>query len=298
MKSTPTTRATLAVTAALFAIISTTAAATTINSPSNLSNPPRLPVQPIPDSHHHTFQRRDEDAFNIFIRKRNAHACMMSIAFIVLFPIGALTLHLPLKGHKIIPYVHAPIQIIGLLMVIGAMGLGIDIAQNDLMYFNTVVAHIVIGLLACGMLILFQPALGIAQHIIYKRTGKRTIWAHLHRWNGRVFIVLGWINSGLGFQLTMWMGLPVTTSCYVREYVLLGLLGGAWITLVGVDGLRSYFLKKEKLGSKSVEWNRVVPFVGRRSIGRGGKGNAMGKEQNESEMGMEETRAANGDPEQ
>ena len=298
MKSTSATMANLAATAILFTILSTTVTATTITSPSNSPTPTRLPIQPIPNSHHHTFQRRDEDAFNIFLRKRNAHACMMSIAFIVLFPIGALTLHLPLKGHKIIPYVHVPIQITGLLMIIGAMGLGIDIAQNDLMYFNTAVAHIVIGLLACGMIILFQPALGIAQHIIYKRTGKKTIWAHLHRWNGRVFIVLGWINSGLGFQLTTWMGLPVTTSCYVREYVLMGLLGGAWVTLVGVDGLRNYFLKKEKLGNKSVEWSRVVPFVGRRGVGRGLKDVGMGKEQNESDIGMEPTRAANGDVEQ
>lgn len=35
-------------------------------------------------------------------------------------------------------------------------------------------------------------------HSNYKKLGRRTIWSHLHLWNGRTMIALGIINGGLG----------------------------------------------------------------------------------------------------
>ena len=177
----------------------------------------------------------------------------MSIVFIVLFPIAAISLHLPLRGVRVVPFIHAPIQIVGLAMMIGAMGLGIDIAKNDLHYLDPAKTHIVIGLLATSMIIFFQPAMGIWQHLHYQKTGQKTFISYAHRWIGRIAIILGWINTGLGFQL-----LPfelVATHVIVREYVLLGLLGGLWFFLVGLDGVRSHLMKKKKISAFRVGWN-------------------------------------------
>jgi hypothetical protein len=179
---------------------------------------------------------------------------MMSIVFIVLFPLGAISLHLPLRGIKVVRSIHAPIQVLGLAMMIGAMGLGIDIAKNDLYYISPVKAHVVIGLLTTSTLILFQPALGLWQHRHFKRTGRKSVFSYVHRWLGRVAICLGWINSGLGFQL---VGLEfVETHSLVRNFVIMGVLGGLWFFLVGFDGVRSHWLKKQKMSAFAIGWER------------------------------------------
>ncbi|KIV81815.1 hypothetical protein PV11_03969 [Exophiala sideris] len=195
-----------------------------------------------------------DDSYKIFIRKRNAHACMMSIVFIVLFPLAAISLHLPLKGVRVVTRIHAPIQILGLAMMIGAMGLGIDIAKNDLNYFSPVKAHVVVGLLVTSTIIVIQPAMGILQHLHFKRTGKKSIFAYVHRWVGRVMICLGWINSGLGFQIVGTHLIP--THSWVRNFLLMGILGGIWFLLMGVDGFRSHMAKKDKLSSYRVVWDK------------------------------------------
>jgi hypothetical protein len=207
-----------------------------------------------------------DDSYKIFLRKRNGHACMMSIVFIVLFPLGAISMHLPLKGRvrRVVTRVHAPIQVLGMAMMIGAMGLGIDIAKNDLHYITPVQTHVVIGLLTTSLVILVQPAMGILQHLYFKRTGKKSVFAYVHRWSGRVLILLGWINSGLGFQLT---GLQVVgTTTLVRQFVIMGILGGLWFLLTGVDGLRAYWLKRDKLSAYGLGWEKGV--ILRKDVGK------------------------------
>lgn len=197
--------------------------------------------------------KRDYDTFTVFNRKRNAHACIMSIVFIVLYPLGAISVHLPVSE---IPFlkntyltqkimaIHAPIQIIAFVMMIGGMALGIRIA-HDLDYLNNPVhAHVVIGLLVVSIIIVFQPVLGVLQHRYFKRTGGKSLFAYLHRWIGRGAIALGMINSGLGFQLAETTGIIVPTSSYVRSYVLLGALVCIWLSLVGFGEFRSRRQKK------------------------------------------------------
>ncbi|KAG0645466.1 hypothetical protein D0Z07_8686 [Hyphodiscus hymeniophilus] len=192
-----------------------------------------------------------DDPLKIFYRKRNAHACMMSIVFLVLYPLGAISLHLPLphflRKIKIVPWVHVPIQILGLAMMIGALGLGIDIA-NDLHFFTsrTIPAHVVIGLLTTSTIIVIQPALGILQHLHFRKTGERSVWGYIHRWTGRVAIILGMINQGLGFQL-LGIGTVVHTHSLVRNFVILGVLGGIWFALVMWDWTRGALKKRENV---------------------------------------------------
>jgi hypothetical protein len=189
------------------------------------------------------FEKRDYDSYKIFNRKRNAHACIMSIVFIVLYPLGAISIHLPVDR---IPFlrntylrskvtaIHAPIQIIGFVMMVGGMALGIRIA-HDLGYFSHPVrAHVVIGLLVTSTIMLFQPALGIVQHRYFKQTGKRSVFGLAHRWIGRGAIILGMINNGLGFQLAK-QDIDIPTRSYVRNFTILGVLVTIWVGLVVYD---------------------------------------------------------------
>jgi hypothetical protein len=197
-----------------------------------------------------------DDPIKIFNRKRNAHACMMSIVFLVLYPLGAISLHLPLptflRNIRIVPSVHAPIQILGLAMMIGAMGLGIDIARELGFFSGSVPAHVVIGLLATSMIILIQPAMGTLQHLHFQKTGGRSIYGYIHRWNGRVAIILGMINQGLGFQLTG-IGTVVHTHSLVRNFAFLGVVGGIWFTLAMWDGRRVAMRKPSVVEQGEVE---------------------------------------------
>lgn len=47
-----------------------------------------------------------------------------------------------------------------------------------------------------------MPILGLAHHAMFKKTGERSIWGLGHMWLGRVMILLGIINGGLGIQLS------------------------------------------------------------------------------------------------
>jgi hypothetical protein len=125
-----------------------------------------------------------------------AHGSLMAIAFVILLPVFALMVPLPLRISA--AKVHAPLQGIALAMTIAGMGLGIKLGvdrgvMND--------AHPIIGLVAIALLVGFLPAMGWLQHMHFRRSGGKSVFAYLHRWLGRCLITLGIINGGLGFRL-------------------------------------------------------------------------------------------------
>jgi uncharacterized membrane protein (DUF485 family) len=190
-----------------------------------------------------TLQKRDYDSYKILNRKRNAHACIMSIVFIVLYPLGAISVHLPIDRipglrntylRNKISAIHAPIQILGFVMMIGGFALGIRIA-HDLGYLKSPVNHhIIIGFVVVCTIIVFQPILGALQHRHFKKTGKKSILGYVHRWIGRAAILLGIINNGLGLQFAQ-MDIVVPTSSFIRNFVLAGILALIWLGLVAYD---------------------------------------------------------------
>ena len=170
----------------------------------------------------------------------------MSIVFIVLYPLGAISIHLPIEHipflkstylKKKVTAMHVPIQVIGLVMMIGAMGLGIKVASYVGFLHSPVRAHVVVGLIAVCTIIVFQPMLGILQHRHSKKTGGKSKFAYLHRWIGRGAILLGMINSGLGFQLAK-MNVLVPRSSFIRSYVLLGCFVTVWFSFIVYDEFR------------------------------------------------------------
>lgn len=171
----------------------------------------------------------------------------MSIVFIVLYPLGAISVHLPIDRmpllrntylRKKIMAIHAPIQLLGFVMMVGGMALGIRIA-HDLGYINNPVhSHVIIGLVDCCIIILVQPLLGFIQHQHFKRTGGKSVFGHVHRWVGRCAIILGMINNGLGFKLAE-NDRVIHKSSYIRNYTLMGILVAVWLGVIIYDEFRS-----------------------------------------------------------
>jgi len=193
-------------------------------------------------------KRQVEDSYKILKRIRNGHACIMSIVFIILFPLGAISVHLPIDRipflrntylrQKILA-IHAPIQILALFLMLAGFSLGVRMALDfDYLTLPTEprYAHPVIGLVVVCTIVVFQPLLGSLQHRYFRRTGKKSVYAYMHRWIGRGAIILGIINNGLGFKLAS-NDRIIPNSSYIRNFVIAGGLVLIWFGLVIFDWL-------------------------------------------------------------
>jgi len=92
--------------------------------------------------------------------------------------------------------------------------------------------HQVLGILVIGVLF-FQPLSGWLAHHLFVQQKHKT-WVHyIHRWTGRVFLVAGGINGGLGLQLA-----EAPKSSSVAYSVVAGVFFSAWFGLVLFDLFR------------------------------------------------------------
>ncbi|RVX74450.1 hypothetical protein B0A52_01576 [Exophiala mesophila] len=139
---------------------------------------------------------------------RIGHGVVMGLVFLILMPLSALTVYMP--HHQKVRYIHAPLQVVSIVLMIVGLGLGIRLAQNidDIDGY-----HQIIGFVVVGWMIAVQPALGIAQHMHFRRNGTRSPMGRGHKWMGRAVILLGVVNGGLGFMITGPVG-----SLYVPTY--------------------------------------------------------------------------------
>lgn len=126
-----------------------------------------------------------------------AHGIVTSIAFVILFPLFAAGLHI-IPWSKTVPRIHAPLQLFTLCVALAGLGLGAYavLTTDEMDSF-----HVTIGLVIVGGLVLVQPLMGLIQHLHFRRTGGKCWFAYIHRWFGRVMIILGVINGGLGLML-------------------------------------------------------------------------------------------------
>lgn len=123
------------------------------------------------------------------------HGIMASLAFLVLFPTGAILIRLASFTGLI--WVHAALQIIAYLIYIVAFGMGVWIAVNG-GYITQ--AHPIIGIVLF-LILLVQPLAGWLHHRNFKKYGRRTAPSYAHIGIGRIAIILGMVNGGLGLQL-------------------------------------------------------------------------------------------------
>jgi hypothetical protein len=124
-----------------------------------------------------------------------AHAVMASLAFVAFFPIGGILIRV--ASFTGLVWVHAALQILGFFVYIAAFGIGIWIAING-NYLSQ--AHPVIGIVLL-ILLVGQPLGGMLHHRAFKKYGRRTTVSYAHIGIGRIAIILGMINGGLGLKL-------------------------------------------------------------------------------------------------
>jgi hypothetical protein len=124
---------------------------------------------------------------------REAYAAIMSSTFVVLIPLGAILVYLP-SGLKMIRCI--PISDLHRLSRTAGPALGVLLCSPG-EYSGY---HPIIGCVIVGLIVLVQPSLGLLQHLLFRRNGKRSILGNTHRWLGRAIIIPGMINGGLGFR--------------------------------------------------------------------------------------------------
>jgi hypothetical protein len=143
---------------------------------------------------------------------------LATIAFVAIFPVGAILVRL--ASFSGLAWIHGGLQIFGYLLFIVAAGIGIYIANASDRLDEP---HAVIGLLLFAVLF-FMPIVGTVHHRMYKKVQRRTFWSYGHIFTGRVGIILGMINGGLGLQLA-----DAGRSSLVAYGVIAGLVGVAYL---------------------------------------------------------------------
>lgn len=149
-----------------------------------------------------------------------AHGVFMALAFLLILPLGALSLRLVRKVR-----IHATAQIIGLAFVAVGFGLGVycSLMYNKSKSFTS--THQIIGLLILGG-ILIQVGLGLAHHLIYMRAGTPTIMGKIHRFLGTGILTLGIANGfiGLHFAGSSMVAYGVATAIMLLIFAIFGVL--------------------------------------------------------------------------
>ncbi|KAI1142489.1 putative iron reductase domain protein [Hypoxylon sp. FL0543] len=178
--------------------------------------------------------------------KAMAHAIIMVLVFVGLFPFGSFVLRLGgwVRWHAVNQGFALILAIIG-----SSLGFAISKTYNRSKKFNT--AHQVIGLLIF-IFIFAQFTLGFLHHRKFKQTKQTTKLAPIHRWMGRGLLTLGIINGFLGFQLAQ-------SNEY--NYILAGLVISLTVTMVIVLVAKNYIQKrwskrKDQTGYDMEPWRR------------------------------------------
>ncbi|UNI14773.1 hypothetical protein JDV02_001370 [Purpureocillium takamizusanense] len=123
----------------------------------------------------------------------NAHGILMTIIFVVGYPIGAMLS--PFVGSWV---VHATWQTLVFFGMWAGFALGIIICSRIGFFFQN--THTQLGVFVVSLMGL-QPIFGFLHHRHYLRNRRRGIISHVHIWYGRALIVIGVVNGGLGLQL-------------------------------------------------------------------------------------------------
>ncbi|OJJ77034.1 hypothetical protein ASPBRDRAFT_36219 [Aspergillus brasiliensis CBS 101740] len=154
-----------------------------------------------------------------------SHATLMSLSFVLFYPLSALIMPLPISLPISKYNLHMPLQLFTLVMTLAGFACGIYLAYET---GQLRTAHPVLGIIVVGVLVLFQPGMGWLQHRGYLRTGGRTVWGVAHQWVGRGVIVVGVVNGGVGIHVARKMGMaPV--GAVVGYAVVAGVVGGVYL---------------------------------------------------------------------
>jgi hypothetical protein len=151
-----------------------------------------------------------------------AHGVLASLAFVILFPAGAIAIRL--ASFPGVVWLHAGFQVFAYLVYVAAFGLGVYIASEMSLLDHY---HPIIGIVVF-ILVFLQPIFGFIHHTLFKKYQSRTFWSYVHIWVGRIAITLGIINGGLGLQLADSMNMS-SRSGIIAYAVIAVIVWLAWV---------------------------------------------------------------------
>lgn len=157
------------------------------------------------------------------LRFVQVHGALASLAFVAIFPIGAILVRL--TSFPGLLWTHGGLQVFGYAVFVGGAGLGLFIA-NGVSYLQE--PHAIIGMILLGVFF-FMPFIGLIHHKVYKKVQQRTLWSYGHIFTGRIGVILGMINGGLGLQLA-----HARRSHIIVYGVFAGLMGVVYIGAIVV----------------------------------------------------------------
>ncbi|KAI1499872.1 hypothetical protein F5X99DRAFT_388496 [Biscogniauxia marginata] len=178
-----------------------------------------------------------------------AHAVLMVLCFVGLYPFGVLVLRLGGWARW-----HAANQGVALVLVIIGASLGFKISgtYNRTKNFNT--AHQVIGILIF-IFVFVQFALGFMHHRNFKKTQQPTKLAPIHIWLGRLIILMGVINGFLGFPLAL-----SPDYNYVLAGLVLFIFPGFVLIIVTKNLIRKYWKKSKEVSDEPANGYDMEPW--------------------------------------
>lgn len=176
-----------------------------------------------------------------------AHAVLATLAFGFFFPVGGIMIRV--ASFPGLWWVHGLFQMFAFVLYTAAFGIGIWMTKN---FYTLNDAHPIIGIVLFALLA-FQPLLGLLHHTQFKRYNKRTTWSYGHIWFGRIAIILGIVNGGLGLGLAKRTGFMAPSEGAVIGYsVVAGFFGLAYILAV-------IFGERKRSRSQTVSARAEVP---------------------------------------
>lgn len=174
-----------------------------------------------------------------------AHATLMAITFVLLFPLGAMAMRL--LSFRGLVWAHAGWMIFAYCAAIAGLGMGIWVALT-VKKLDTY--HAIIGIVVVGCLVI-QPFTGLIHHLLFKRKGRRNAATYPHVWWGRAIITLAIINGGFGLQLARAYP-PLSNSSRKGEIAYGAVAGPVWLTWMGVIAY-SHFKRSGKQNGETGE---------------------------------------------
>ncbi|KAM0286945.1 hypothetical protein ACHAQH_000629 [Verticillium albo-atrum] len=163
-----------------------------------------------------------------------AHGVVMTIVFVAMYPIGSILM--PMLGKWL---VHAGWQLLAFLLMWAGFGLGVVYGNDHGYLFKQ--THTILGTVVCGLLVV-QPFLGMIHHAHYKKHQMRGAVSHSHIWFGRIVLLLGIINGGLGMQLA-----SSSTAWVVAYSVVAAVMAVLYVLAIWVKSRRTGGRRKDDL---------------------------------------------------
>ncbi|KAI0969952.1 hypothetical protein F4678DRAFT_437091 [Xylaria arbuscula] len=152
-------------------------------------------------------------------RLESAHGIIMSIVMVVLYPLGSILM--PIFGSWVL---HAVWQMGSFLLMWAGFAIGIVLSQRTGINFSE--THTLLGTVVVALFGV-QPIGGYVHHLYYVKHQKRGLVSHGHIWYGRILLVLGIVNGGLGLQLASARQSLVIAYSVVAAVIFAVYIGGA-----------------------------------------------------------------------